>query len=69
MHILYKPGPDLYIAVWLSKNNHAESKDQKIPGINFNMDAIITAVDIPICTSMEEILVATSQNTDLQRLR
>ena len=46
VHILHKPGPDLYEADWLSQNNHTENNDQEITGMNINMHAIITAVDI-----------------------
>ena len=29
--IIYKPGPDLFRADWLSRQNHMENKDDKIP--------------------------------------
>ena len=32
VRIIYKPGPDLFIADWLSKKNHNEDKDAEIPG-------------------------------------
>ena len=38
IHILYKPGPKLYIADWLSHHNHEENKDRD------------TTVDLPVCT-------------------
>ena len=65
VHISCKPGPDLYIEDWLSKNNHTENKDQGITSMNVNMHAINTAVDILICTSIVDIQAATSQNADL----
>ena len=68
-HILYKPDHDLYIADMLSWNNHMENKDQEIVGMNVNMDAISTAVGIPICASIEELQAATRQGADLQRLK
>ena len=48
VHILYKHGPDLYIADWLSKNNHVEKKDQVTTGMNINIHAISAAVSISI---------------------
>ena len=37
-------------------------------GMNINMHAISTGVGTQICTSMEDIYAATSQDLDLQRL-
>ena len=36
----YKPEPDLFIADWLSRQNHKENKDTEIPGMQLNMDSI-----------------------------
>ena len=69
VYILYKPGPELYVADWLSQNNHADSKDQEITGMNGNVHVISTAVDIPIYTSIEDIQAATEQDAYLQRLK
>ena len=60
MHILYKPGPDLYIADWLSRNHHVENKDWEIAGLNVSMLAINTSMGISICTSIENIQAASS---------
>ena len=30
VQILYKPGPEIFIADWLSRNNHVEGKDKPI---------------------------------------
>ena len=68
VYILYRPGPELYIADWLSNKNHAENRDQKIMGMHVNMNALSTAAGIPICTSMQDIKAATSQDVDLQKL-
>ena len=38
-------------------------------GMNVNMYAISTPVDILICTSIEDIQVVISQDSDLQRLK
>ena len=65
MHILYKPGPELCIVNWLSQNHHTENEGQEIMGVNVNMHAISS---IPICTSIEDIQAASSQDVDLQRL-
>ena len=46
-----------------------KNRDQEIPSMNINMHAIITAWNIPICTSLEDIQVATWQDADLQRLQ
>ena len=67
--ISYKPGADLYTADWLSQNNHVENKDQEITGMNANLHAIRSAVDIPISTSIEDIKAETSQDADMQRLQ
>ena len=53
--MLYKPGPDLYLVDWLPQNNLTENKDREITGMNVNIHAIITALDILICTSIEDI--------------
>ena len=69
IHIMYKPGPDLYVADWLSQNNHTENRDQEITGMNVNMNATNVLVNIPRCTSTEDIKVASWQEEDLQRLK
>ena len=48
VHIIFKPGPELYISEWLSRNNHTEGKHQKLMGISINVNAISTAVDMPV---------------------
>ena len=53
--ILYKPGLDLHITDKLSQNKHMENKEWEITGINLNVNAICTAVEIPIYTFMEDI--------------
>ena len=69
VYILYKPGPELYIVGWLSWNNYEECRDQEITGKNVILPAISAVVDIPICTSIEDLQGATSQDLDLQRLK
>ena len=68
-HILYTPSPELCIADWLSCNNHTENREQEISGMNVTMHAISIAIDIPVCTSIEEIQAATNQEMDIQRLK
>ena len=34
VQILYKPGPEIFIADWLSRNNHIESKDKPIKDVD-----------------------------------
>ena len=65
---IYKPGSDLYITEWLSRNNHTEDKDQEITGMNINANAISTAVYMPVCTLIEDIEAATCEDGHLQKL-
>ena len=37
VRIIYNPGPHLFIADWLSRQNHKENKDAQIPGMQLNM--------------------------------
>ena len=69
VYIIYKPGPDLYIADWLSRNNHTEGKDQEITGININMNAISTTGNNPGCTSIEDMQASTHEDAHLQKLK
>ena len=59
VHILYKPGPELYIADWLSCHNHVEDQDQEITNMNVRIHTINTAVNVNICTSVENIKAIT----------
>ena len=36
--------------------------------MNINIQTISTVVDMPVCTSIEDVKVATSQDAGLQRL-
>ena len=55
IHILYKPGPELYLADWLLCHNHLEKWDQEISGINMSIHYISTSVTVAICISIEDI--------------
>ena len=40
VQVIYKPGPDIFIADWLLRHNHAEGKDQPIKGMELRVDII-----------------------------
>ena len=46
MKIIYRPGPNLFIADWLSRQNHDKNKDAEIPSMQLNINTIQTAADI-----------------------
>ena len=55
VQIIYKPGPEIFIADWLLRHNHTEGKNKPIKGMDIQMDTIQTATDMPECVSMAEI--------------
>ena len=59
-----KTGQDLYIMDWLPLSNNIRNRDQEITGINIYMNAIITSVNIPVCTSIEDTQTATWKDAD-----
>ena len=59
VYIIHKPGPDLYTVDWLFQNNHRENRDHEIPGMDINKHAMSTSMNIPVCTSTEDIHAAT----------
>ena len=65
VQIIYKPGPEIFIADWLSRHNHTEGKDKPIKGMDIWVDAIQTATDMPECISMAEIQQESSQDNHL----
>ena len=65
MHMIYKPSPDLCIIDWLCHNGHTENEDHKIAGIRMYVNTIITLVNIPVCTSIEDIKAATYEDVHL----
>ena len=67
--ILYKSSPKAYIVDWISCHNHVESQDQEIPGMNISLYMISPSVDIPVCTSVDEIKAATEEDAELQMLQ
>ena len=68
VQIIYKPGPNIFIADWLSHNNHIEGKDKPIKGMDIRIDAIQSTTDMPECISMAEIQQASVQDNHLQCL-
>ena len=69
VQIIYKHGPDIFIADWLLRHNHAEGKDQLIKAMEVQADIIQTATDMPECLSMTELQQALSQDDHLQKLK
>ena len=67
--IIYKPGPEIFIADWRLRHNHTEGKDKPIKGMDIQVDAIQTTVDMPECISMSEIQQASSLDNHLQQLK
>ena len=65
VHVLYKPGPDLYIADCLSLHNHTEHEPQEISGMNINIKTLGIGTDLLVCTSAEDIRNAVSIDTEL----
>ena len=69
VQIIYKPGPESFIADWLSRNNHVGGKDKPIKDIDIWVDAIQSSIDMLECISMEGIQQASSQDDHLQQLK
>ena len=68
MCIVYKPGPDLYTADWLSHHNHNEKKDQEISTYIY-IQTLSTAIGIPVCISVESKRKAISIDAELKMLQ
>ena len=43
----------------LSRNNHSINKDEEIPGMSININAVETCIDILECMTAEEIELVT----------
>ena len=67
--VIYKPGPELFIANWLSRHNHTGNKDAEIHIIDIEVDTIQTTTNIPECMSIPQIQQATAQDDNLQQLK
>ena len=66
IQIIYKPGPEIFIADWLSRQNHIEGNDKPTKGMDIQVDTIQTATDMPECVSVAEIHQASSLDNHLQ---
>ena len=64
--VIYNPGPDIFIADWLSRHNHVEGKDQPIKGMELRVDIIQTTTGMPECLSMTELQEASPQDSHIQ---
>ena len=69
VQIIYKPGPEIFIADWPSRHNHTEGKDEPIKGMDIQVDAIQTAMDMSDCISMAEIQQTLLMDNHLQQLK
>ena len=49
VQIIYKPGPKIFFADWLSQHNHEEGKDEPIKDLDIRIDTIQSVKDIPEC--------------------
>ena len=66
---MYKPGPDIFFADWLSRHNHVEGKDKPIEDMDVQVDALQSTTDMLECVSMAEIQQASAQDDHLQQLK
>ena len=69
VQVIYKPGPDIFIADWLSRHNHAEGKDQLIKGMELWVDVIQTTTDMLECLSTTDLQQASSEDSYIQKLK
>ena len=69
VQIIYKPGPKIFIADWLSQHNHVEGKDKPIKDMDIRIDAIQNVTDIPECMSISQIQQASAEDDHLQCLK
>ena len=69
MTIIYKPRPYLFIADWLSRQNHSEDKDAKLLGMQLCIIAIQTTTNIQECMIIHELEQVTCQEQHMQCLK
>ena len=69
IYIIYKPGPELYIADWLSGPNCAENTDEEIAGMKIGIISIIITTVIPTHMKTKDIQAAIQDATHLQDLK
>ena len=65
-HIIYKPGPDIYIVDWLSRQNNAENKDGETAGMQLRINAIDATTNIPAYLTIQHIQEATLNDIHLK---
>ena len=68
VRIIYVSGLDLFIADWLTRQNHKENKDEEVQGMNININAIHMITDISKCMTAQEIQHGTAEVDHLQQL-
>ena len=66
---MYKPGPDIFIADWLSRHNHVQGKDKLIEDMVIQVDTIQSTADMLECVSMVEIQQVSAWDDYLQILK
>ena len=69
VRVINKPGPDLFRADWLSRQNHKVYKDAEVTGLQLYIDAIQTPTNIPDCMTIHKLQQAMSQDEHLQCLK
>ena len=69
VQIIYKPGPEIFIAGWLLRHNHTGGKDKPIKDMDVWVDVIQSVIDMPESISMAEIQQASAQDDHLQQLK
>ena len=47
IQFIYKPGPEIFIAGWLSRHTYVEGKDKPIKDMDILVDAIQSTADMP----------------------
>ena len=69
VQILYKSGPEIFTADWLSWHNHQGDKDEPIQDMDIRVEAIQNTTDILECISISQVQQAMAQDEHFQRLK
>ena len=69
VNIMYKPGQDLFMADWLSRQKHKEDIDEEIEGMQVKVNSIETSINIPECTTICKLQQETEPDNQLQQLK
>ena len=67
--ILYKQGPEIFIADWISQHNHKENKDEVIHRMDIRVNTMQIMTDVSECMSILQIQQATAQDENLLWLK